>query len=113
MIENNKALYPIWFIIECVRQIFQCSVDACIFMQRFEFSQAFKRKPKRLFYVKLIGEYITTRSSMTTHLSQRVMFGYRTCINNKYASIFTDAEYDRIKHLLPNDHTLELVTDKK
>jgi len=109
MIENNKALYPIWFIIECVRQIFQCSVDACRFMQQFEFSQAFKRKPKRLFYIKMSGEYI--RTFQRDNYSGEVIWFWNKSRDGSRE--FTEREYDRIKHLLPSDHTLELVNNKK
>ena len=57
-------------------------------------------KPKRMFYVKLSGMYLNTEKNTTP----RWYAGIRC-----HASKYTDKEYDAIKPLLPNDHTLELV----
>lgn len=81
----------------------------CVITMAHQFKPRLKRKPKRLFYVKLSGEYYTNFSSIFMH-DNITHFG---CKYKEKATELTDAEYDRIKHLLPNDHTLELVTDKK
>ena len=57
-------------------------------------------KPKRRFYVKQNGRYLTVEHNTTP----------RWYVEDKIqASTFTDEEYDAIKIMLPNDHTLEIV----
>lgn len=81
-----------------VNAAYTVSIYAWVFEQ-------FKRKPKRLFYVKF------------PHPIAPCEYLIIACSNDVFCSIvkreaykFSDTEYDRIKHLLPNDHTLELAS---
>ncbi len=62
----------------------------------------------RKFYIKISGAYL-----------RKTTEGFEYCLDLAesegmlYAHKFTDKEYDSIKPLLPNDHTLELVVDEK
>jgi len=76
-----------------------------IYLFNFWVSIVWVPKTSRLFYVKLNGEYFTSLSDVFT-CDNIEHFG---CKYKEHASTFTDSEYDLIKHLLPNDHTLELV----
>jgi len=82
-----------------VNAAYTVSIYAWVFEQ-------FKRKPKRLFYVKLSGEYFVRFNDVFV-CDGVVHFG---CTYKEHASQLSDTDYDRIKHLLPNDHTLELAS---
>lgn len=80
----------------------------CIITMIHQLKPKFKRKPKRLFYVKMSGEYI--RTFQRDNYSGEVIWFWN---KSKWESRkFTEREYDRIKYLFPNDHTLELVNAK-
>ena len=61
-----------------------------------------------MFYIKISGAYL-----------HKTTEGFEYCLDLVesecvlYAHKFTDKEYDSIKPLLPADHTLELVVEKK
>lgn len=62
----------------------------------------------RQFYIKHADGYLYCKNNdLIENWSHRV-FSLKI-----YAVKFTDKEYDSIKPLLPNDHTLELVVDEK
>lgn len=69
------------------------SIDADI-------EKLFKRKQVRKFYVKVNGLYLTTELCLTPRWYTP---------KKSEAVTFADAEYDSIKTMLPQNHTLELV----
>lgn len=62
----------------------------------------------RQFYIKHADGYLFSKNKDLIENWGRRMF----CLKNK-AVKFTDKEYNSVKHVLPADHTLELVVEKK
>ena len=62
----------------------------------------------RKFYIKWSDGYLCCKNNDLIENWSHRLFSLKI-----YAVKFTDKEYDSIKPLLPNDHTLELVVDEK